>query len=152
MLFNFMMVNEQPCADFQCSFESTQRHAMAPLKSNQGCAHLKTILTVEEINKIWKFCLLVRCRWQLGKWLFVWLHTCAKELPKSVSWGNQVRKASLQVSHSLQPLTLRLQETGLLLENHWDSLTLPKAHYWAFFFIDQVVERALLYTGIDGED
>lgn len=131
MLCNFMMVNEQQCTDFQCSFESTQRNVMAPLISSRGCAHSKTIFTVEEIYIIWKFCLLVRPRWQLGKWLFAWLHTRAKELPKFVSWGNQVRKASLEVSHSLQPW---LQQRGLSLKNHWDSLMLTKVRDWGFLF------------------
>lgn len=102
-----------------------------PLISNKGGAHSKTTFTVEEINKIWKFCLRDRCGWQLSKWKFLFLLTCAKTF---IFWGNQVGKASLEVSFSLQSPTLRFQETGISLGNHWDSLMLSKVHYWAFCF------------------
>lgn len=100
------------------------------LISNKGGAHLKTTFKVEEVNIICKFCLHDRCRCQLSKWKLLSLLTCAKPF---IFWGNQVGKASLEVSFSLRPPSLRYQETGISMENHWDSLMQPKVHYWAFF-------------------
>lgn len=110
------------------------------LISYEGGAHWKTTFTVEETNIIGKFCLHDICRWQLSKWKFPSLLTCAKNL---IFWGNQVGKASLEVSFSLQPLTLRFQETGISLENHWVSIMLTKVHYWAFLSLTRLQEEVL---------